>query len=372
MIKIYQAPWPIGDIKLLKNIENIEEIEFEVVHEGPADIAIIHTCNADEVCRLIQLVSPKILIIHTCTHYSQGDLDQRDVFYNSGFYKNFSNINFVILYHNFKSKPIEVDNYKEIRYEFVYNYYRSLFIGKKIVSLFTPGNSASDPALWDTLDDKHQSISDKERIFLSPCRLYVDENRTHYRYKLWKFLKSYELLGFVSGPGRENNPGVLEKFIGYTDESYFLSSQVETPGLRVGTNDGSSRNHPINNYFYENTFISIYGETIELGAVATPTEKTYVPLWKGHLILPFSSHGFVSVLLNLGFKLPMAYINYDYDLEINDDARWNIYIREVERLINLPKSQWEIIWQETLQIRKHNIQIFQNTDFYRITQILKR
>lgn len=115
---------------------------------------------------------------------------------------------------------------------------------------------------------------------------------------------------------------------------------------------------PINNSYYRNSVLSIYVETITTSShlendqkVMSATEKTWNPLIKGHIILPFSSHGFISFLKDsYGIKFP-GFIDYSYD-EINNDLdRWFAYKTEVARVLNLgadflyeqKKVNWEII-----------------------------
>ena len=122
---------------------------------------------------------------------------------------------------------------------------------------------------------------------------------------------------------------------------------------------------PPHNEYYKNTFISIYGETIEYGTSIAVTEKTYDPLIKGHFILPFSCAGFVSYLNTLGFQFP-TFINYDYDNISNDGKRFASYTDEVRRLLSLQLDTWREHWNNNLDIIQHNQSIFFDRDYDRV------
>jgi hypothetical protein len=122
---------------------------------------------------------------------------------------------------------------------------------------------------------------------------------------------------------------------------------------------------PPHNEYYKNTFISIYGETIEHGPSIAVTEKTYDPLIKGHFILPFSCAGFIDHLLHLGFQLP-DFINYEYDKQTDDQKRFDAYSAEVKRLLNLDLDTWREHWDNNLDIIRHNQSIFFDRDYDRV------
>jgi hypothetical protein len=115
------------------------------------------------------------------------------------------------------------------------------------------------------------------------------------------------------------------------------------------------KNYPHILYF-QDTFISLYGETIE-GEINNDslsfTEKTIVPLAQGHFILPFSVCGYIDYLKSLGFRFPTE-IDYSYDLEPDYQTRINLYVNEVNRLLSKTIEDWRNIWNKNLDIIEHN------------------
>jgi hypothetical protein len=122
---------------------------------------------------------------------------------------------------------------------------------------------------------------------------------------------------------------------------------------------------PPHNEYYRNTFISIYGETIEFGNTIVVTEKTYDPLIKGHFVLPFSTNGFIRHLENLGFQLP-NFIDYSYDTICDDDARYQAYTLEIDRLMNMDLEMWRQLYKDNYSIIHHNQLIFHEKPYDRI------
>jgi len=96
---------------------------------------------------------------------------------------------------------------------------------------------------------------------------------------------------------------------------------------------------PIGNSYYENTYLSIYVETLTVSAYPTKciTEKTFEPLIKGHFILPFSYAGFVQDLRDFGFELP-DFIDYSYDEIQDNDKRFSVYLHCIDKCINYMRS----------------------------------
>jgi hypothetical protein len=122
---------------------------------------------------------------------------------------------------------------------------------------------------------------------------------------------------------------------------------------------------PPHNEYYKNTFVSIYGETIEQGNSIAVTEKTYDPLIKGHFILPFSTSGFINFLKNKGFKFP-EFIDYTYDTIVSDTDRYIAYEKEIDRLLAISINEWKLHWDNNLNLIKHNKQVFEQTAYDRV------
>jgi UDPglucose 6-dehydrogenase len=221
---------------------------------------------------------------------------------------------------------------------------------------------------------------DKKKIFISPCRLYLDQNRTFYRKKLFDLTAQFRDRGYRSGPGRIRN-GMLDKsgtgsyLLSTTDDPLINFQKVgwcfdpETKHADIDVNrlhawrgaewHGYS---PVHNHYYDNTFVSVYAETIEHGGFVVVTEKTYEPLIKGHFILPFSNHGFLAAVRNLGFLLP-DFIDYSYDDIEDNDVRFERYAAEVSRILTQPLPTWRRHWRSHLKLLQYNQRLFYRREY---------
>lgn len=121
---------------------------------------------------------------------------------------------------------------------------------------------------------------------------------------------------------------------------------------------------PVHNCFYQDSYISVYCETLEWGTTQLVTEKTWDPLIKGHFILPYGHRGLIQLIKNHGFQLP-EFINYDYDL-CDDDTRLDCYLQELDRLMSMSLEQWHQHWLDNLDLIKHNRSVFEKTPYRRI------
>jgi hypothetical protein len=223
----------------------------------------------------------------------------------------------------------------------------------------------------------------KSKIFLSPCRLYLDQNRTTYRKKLFHLMERFAEDGHRSGPGRVKN-GAWDK----SETGLYLASSADDPllnyrqfgwsydpikdnlrikkrALRKSKGARWGGYNPIHNRYYEDTFISIYGETLEHGSNVVITEKTYEPLIKGHFILPFGCRGRVSAVKTHGFLIP-GFINYEYELVEDDAERFACYASEVERLMRFPMHRWRTLWKQHADLLRHNQRLFHVREYSRL------
>ena len=108
---------------------------------------------------------------------------------------------------------------------------------------------------------------------------------------------------------------------------------------------------PVPNEFYLDSYISIYVESNCLQSdLIHITEKTYEPLLKGHIILPFSNPGTIRRLRDLGFAFP-DFVDYSYDTIQDPIARFNALKEVFKNLLmqNLPK-----LYQDNQHIFTHN------------------
>ena len=155
------------------------------------------------------------------------------------------------------------------------------------------------------------------------------------------------------------------------DECYFSDFQrgilldpEESENINCYTNDGAGF-IPIANKYYEDSIVSVYIETIggsniQQNQVGAITEKTFVPLIKGHFILPFSAVGFVENLrTHYGFKFP-EWIDYSYDSIDNDELRLKAYLKVVTDLKKIPLDSLTRMANNDIDIKKFNRKLIAN------------
>jgi len=96
---------------------------------------------------------------------------------------------------------------------------------------------------------------------------------------------------------------------------------------------------PVPNHFYLDSYISIYVESncVEPELIHL-TEKTFDPLIKGHIILPFANPGSIQRIRELGFQLA-PFVNYSFDTIENPADRFAALTKEFNRLqsLDIPK-----------------------------------
>jgi hypothetical protein len=214
------------------------------------------------------------------------------------------------------------------------------------------------------------SPDNKHAIYIAPNKTWNEAHRvTRWRPKLVDFLfEKYSNAGHI-GDLHRTPPLILYPHWEAPDCQSLQSLVAHEVDISTGLDFVKDRNYwgysPPHNLYYENTFISIYGETIEYGSSIAVTEKTYDPMIKGHFVLPFSCAGLIQHLINQGFKFP-DFIDYSYDLELNDQKRFNKYLQECSRLLNLDLDTWRGFWIDYSRVRVHNQQQFFERPYSRV------
>ena len=206
------------------------------------------------------------------------------------------------------------------------------------------------------------NANNKNKIFVAPNKTYTNKNfrNIQYRPKIVNFLEKYEDLGYIG-----NIHGTPKKILYPHYQFPFINDINEIISQTADINDRRLFFAPVHNAYYNDTFLSIYAETIEYGNSTVITKKTYVPLIKGHFILPFSNQNFLKRLTSFGFKLP-NFINYEYDSITDNDKRFSAYIEEARRLLSLNVNTWKQHWNENLDLLLHNKRIFHSRPYDRI------
>jgi len=131
------------------------------------------------------------------------------------------------------------------------------------------------------------------------------------------------------------------------------------PGSYRGTENGSTGVGiiPIANTYFTDSIVSVFVESVASKKpdhkVLAFTEKTYIPLVKGHFILPFGSPGLVAELKKQGFMFP-NWIDYSYDLIENDNERLKAFLKSFKKLQKMKLEDLNNSANQDLYMRKHN------------------
>jgi hypothetical protein len=141
------------------------------------------------------------------------------------------------------------------------------------------------------------------------------------------------------------------------------------PSAYKGTEHGMSGVGiiPIANTYFTDSIVSVFVESVAsflkvTGNVLAFTEKTYIPLVKGHFILPFGSPGIVEELKKQGFMFP-EWIDYSYDLIHNDEHRLKSFINSFLKLKNISLEQMNRLANQDIEIRKHNRRVIVRSNY---------
>lgn len=225
---------------------------------------------------------------------------------------------------------------------------------------FYTGYTFTTNRVWHYISDK-EFIPQKDIVAENRNKIYVAANRTYfdldyprqryYRKQLMNLLKSkYKILGYLGDPA-DSTVGMLPS-----------NTSCSFGGYK-----------PLHNQYYEDSFISIYAESLEYGSTFVATEKTFDPLIKGHFVLPFSTYKFIeNVKQHYGFQFP-DFIDYSYDNIENIEQRYQAYSAEVERLLAIPNATWCEHWVNYKALRTTNQKIFYTRPYHRtdLTSILR-
>jgi len=333
-----------------------------------SDINLTSIYNIYE--QLDDLLNQKKTIFHSLTHYNENLSDLIQFVKDQNLVNKTSNCVLITndyFYRDHYQITDQVIYFDPIRF-----YYSHFFRGQQPLSLCWQHNKANEIKFWPLMSRGDMMMAHKTRIFLSPCRLYLDQNRTHFRYRLFKKLFQHRDRGFMSGPGRPENPRVVEDLIDWNNISTILVPETYNLTQQKIPNFGGI---PPNRQYYRESFISIYGETLETGCYVAPTEKSYIPLWRGHLIFPFSCSGTIAALRSMGLQFPDNYIDYSYDQVKDDQQRWAIYEKELDRILSWSRDHWKTVWYNTIGIRMANQEVLmqpcQHLDMQKLVDILQ-
>jgi hypothetical protein len=248
---------------------------------------------------------------------------------------------------------------QEIYYDHMWNRQKIYFTNYNYVSLhhrcYTSG---ADIKNFELVEIKKSYNINMKKI-LSPIRIHPFAHpRFDHRKKLLNFIKNNnEDMFFYS----DNENGILLRSEGQNLESY-----IQHGGW-----------YPVANHYYNNSFISMFIETIT-GIHANDgtkhrviTEKTFDPLIKGHFILPYGYKGIVEDIKLYGFKLP-EWIDYSYDTIDDDEIRFNKFLEVGQNLLKLSIADLYKLYEKDRDLLLYNREIFWSKPYDPLCQKVKK
>ena len=166
-----------------------------------------------------------------------------------------------------------------------------------------------------------------------------------------------------------------QSFYSSVEQNVWLLPEEEKIFKTYDTVNGAVGIIPIANKYYDNSIVSVYVETIggyvdKKLPVKAITEKTYIPLLKGHFILPFSYSGIIEDLKKQGFQFP-EWIDYSYDKIIDDEKRLRAFLQSYIKLKKTPLKKLVELANIDFEIRKNNKQIIVRKPFDSLYEKIK-
>lgn len=235
-----------------------------------------------------------------------------------------------------------------IYYDFIFNYTKAAYTDWNRLDLNNKRLSNGCGQEFFILTDIQRTANPKK--FLSPNRIYYDipENyRVAARIELKNLLQSKD--GYLSDP-----------FQGVVLEAEVTTNDHYNSNLNSG-NGGNLI--PVANRFYNDSFASIYVESITQNPTRMVTEKTFIPLIKGHFIIPFSYSGFINDLKTVyNFQMP-TWIDYSYDTIQDHNERKAAWLISVQNYLNYSTANLFNYYYQDKGILDHNRSVFYNRPY---------
>lgn len=324
------------------------ELPFELEKDNFIIVRNVHEANiipvipnhlATEVAKQAEFLGPirddQLIVLLFHTHSHEGDNLQ--MFENHRTHWDPYAKRSVVLHLNRNIKDYG------IFYDFCFNYVKSHFVDYDKFDLAN--------RLWTRYSTKTMFELDEiirkppHRTFLSPNR--VSKTReTELRNSLRE-----EIHSFI--PQQKTWRGDPENgFILYPQEcSPLIFDDLSTGGMM-----------PAHNTYYQQSFVSVFTETIVYGPrTRTITEKTYIPLIKGHFILPYGYKGLIQDIKDNGFLLP-GWIDYSYD-QLEDNTRFEAFKSSIAKVLNYTEQDLMAFFYKDKYILEHNRNKFYVDDY---------
>jgi len=119
-----------------------------------------------------------------------------------------------------------------------------------------------------------------------------------------------------------------------------------------------SSHRPLMKY-YKDTYFSLVNETFyKSGSVRFLTEKLFRPIMHKHPFILASTPYSLQLLRDQGYKTFDGIIDETYDTVLDDDARLELIINEVEKLCSLNEKELDNFKNECLPIVEYNYNVF--------------
>jgi hypothetical protein len=245
-------------------------LEVKVVDRADIHfIPLVNHYNKQSICFMAEQMrrahKSKCIVLYDLLNIGDWELD--------GFIKTvnaFDHPNKIYLTVN-QSRNIKV-NCPVIHWDFMWNRFLAYYFEQCIDGLhhYTEG-------AYNLFDIDY--VTERSKLFMS---LYRRKEQT--RDRLYNILKNDN--GYIS-----NIPAGIE-----------LENDLTVPGYK-----------PVDNRFYKDSYFSVYVESnYSRDDLIHVTEKTYEPLLKGHIPLPYVNTGSIDYLKTKGFQFPIE-LNYEYD-----------------------------------------------------------
>ena len=254
-----------------------------------------------------------------------------------------------------------VNNPNIIGYDFSFNRLKAYYSQFP----FSPGWM---PYYWNSqysyIAPRLPSAETKQKIFVAPCN--TQNARLDHpcvaRFAITKLIRDkHRNNGYLGNVTEEYPNDYLQMHASCpVDQDINFLHQYPVPPAHM------AYGLPPHNLYYNDTFISIYAETMETGTTLAITEKTYDPMIKGHFVLPFAAPGFIARLRSVGVALP-TFIDYSYDTIQDFDQRLAVYLAEADRLLSMSQEQWRDLYQQNLHSVLYANQLyFHNRPYYKV------
>lgn len=327
-------------------------------------IPIIHFSNngttIEEQFKFIGSVNYKLLLLIEC--YDAVDTSNYKEYLQSRINPYLNYTNKVVLLHN----NLSIDEYPFIFTDIIWNYVKTCFTEYEKFDL--------KYRTW-SMNLSRENYNLHEIKLISPDKKFLIPNKVRYT----------DGLGFNLNEGEEKNNRniyrkklknvILEEDCYFSDPENCIYLKPEFISQELFDSHftfGNMGNTPIANYYYTNSIVSVYIETIASNyGGQLVTEKTFLPLLKGHFILPFSSPNFLAYLKEkYNFLLP-AWIDYSYDEIVDDRERFHGFLRSFSKLRLTPLNDLVDNFNKDLWILKHNREIFFNRQYDSLADKLK-